>query len=142
MESTPQRSSQMSTPNKSSLLNTPNSDMGDSDALNSSQNTPSKVYNLPEGVVGQGSHEHNSYEFLKPENRRDANNLSPDHPDYNPRTLKVPIKYLNDQTPAMAQWWQFKSMNMDTILFFKVSLVCCSIIYIYLLFCFIFLILI
>jgi hypothetical protein len=44
-------------------------------------------------------------------------------PDYNPRTLKVPIKYLNEQTPAMAQWWQFKSMNMDTILFFKVSLV-------------------
>ena len=26
-----------------------------------------------------------------------------------------------NQTPAMAQWWQFKAQNMDTVLFFKVG---------------------
>jgi DNA mismatch repair protein MSH6 len=28
---------------------------------------------------------------------------------------------MQEQTPAMAQWWQFKSENMDTVLFFKVG---------------------
>lgn len=76
---------------------------------------------LPEGVVGAGSHEHNSFEFLKPENIRDANGLRPDNSNYNPRTLKVPASFLNEQTPAMAQWWYFKAANMDTVLFFKVG---------------------
>lgn len=88
-----------------------------------SPSTPSSAAALllPEGVVGQGSHEHNGFEFLRPENRRDANGLRPDHPDYNPRTLKVPATFLKEQTPAMAQWWQFKAQNMDTVLFFKVG---------------------
>ena len=75
---------------------------------------------LPEGVVGRGSHEHNSFSFLLPENRKDNRGRRPDHPDFNPRTLFVPPDFLKKQTPAMAQWWIFKAENMDTVLFFKV----------------------
>jgi DNA mismatch repair protein MSH6 len=76
---------------------------------------------LPEGVVGLGSHEHNFFEFVQPSKRKDKNGRRPDHPEYNPRTLYVPESFMKSQTPAMAQWWQFKSENMDTVLFFKVS---------------------
>jgi DNA mismatch repair protein MSH6 len=53
--------------------------------------------------------------------RRDDKLRRPDHPDFNPRTLYVPPDFLKQQTPAMKQWWEFKSKNMDTILFFKVG---------------------
>ncbi|RYH28578.1 MutS family DNA mismatch repair protein [archaeon] len=76
---------------------------------------------LPEGVVGRGSHEHNSFAFLFPAQRKDMDGRKMDDPSYNPRTLFVPPKFLSDQTPAMAQWWYFKQRNMDTILFFKVG---------------------
>lgn len=33
----------------------------------------------------------------------------------------MPESFLKEQTPALAQWWQFKSENMDTVLFFKVG---------------------
>ena len=42
---------------------------------------------LPEGVVGPGSHEHNSFEFLKPANRKDKSGRKMNHPEYNPRTV-------------------------------------------------------
>lgn len=71
------------------------------------------------GVYAAGQHTHDSYPFLKPENRRDANGRRPDHPDFNPRTLFVPPAFLKDQTPAQAQWWVFKCKNMDTVLFFR-----------------------
>lgn len=77
---------------------------------------------LPEGVVGRGSHEHNSFDFLFPEKRRDKNGRRPTDPDYNPRTLFVPNDFLKSQTPAMVQWWYFKADNMDTVLFFKVKI--------------------
>jgi hypothetical protein len=76
---------------------------------------------LPEGVVGRGSHEHNSFTFLQPSHRKDKDGHRPNHPDYNHRTLLVPSSFLHDQTPAMAQWWHFKADNMDTVLFFKVG---------------------
>jgi DNA mismatch repair protein MSH6 len=82
--------------------------------------TPQSI--MPEGVEGPGSHEHDqTMEFLLPKHRRDANNHQPTHPDYNPRTLRVPASFLKEQTPAMAQWWHFKCQNMDTVLFFKVG---------------------
>jgi len=74
---------------------------------------------LSEGLFGYGSHEHHQWDFYK-KNRRDANNLRPDHVDYNPRTMYVPPSFIKDQTPAMKQWMEFKCKNMDTILFFKV----------------------
>jgi len=96
---------------------------GSVQSTNSGANTPSTQHlNLPEGVVGRGSHEHNSFSFLFPENRRDASGIKMGEPGFNPRTVQVPSKFLAEQTPAMSQWWQFKSANMDTVLFFKVSL--------------------
>eukprot|EP01032_Pedospumella_encystans_P012451 gene12451-14405_t len=91
-------------------------------STNSGANTPSTQHlNLPEGVVGRGSHEHNSFSFLFPENRRDASGIKLGEPGFNPRTVQVPSKFLAEQTPAMSQWWQFKAANMDTVLFFKVG---------------------
>jgi hypothetical protein len=78
---------------------------------------------LPEGVVGRGSHEHNAFPFLLPANRKDSAGLRPGQEGYNYRTLYVPPKFMQDQTPAMMQWWQFKAVNMDTVLFFKVRLI-------------------
>jgi DNA mismatch repair protein MSH6 len=65
---------------------------GDNDMNNSFSSTsgsPAMAHHmlLPEGVVGLGSHEHNSWDFLKPAHRKDKNGRRPDHPDYNPRTL-------------------------------------------------------
>ena len=50
----------------------------------------------------------------------DADKRRPDHPQYNPRTLLVPRDFTEKETPAMQQWWELKSQNMDTVLFFKV----------------------
>ncbi|CAM9673425.1 unnamed protein product, partial [Hapterophycus canaliculatus] len=74
---------------------------------------------LPEGVLDTGRHQHHSFHWLYKE-RVDANRRKPDHPLYNPRTLHVPQSFLAKETPAMVQWWKFKSENMDTVLFFKV----------------------
>jgi DNA mismatch repair protein MSH6 len=92
--------------------------------------TPSSVAStpfnpvLPEGVVGRGSHEHNFFDFLLPANRKDKNGLRPDHPKYNPRSCFVPQSFTAKQTPGMAQWWELKQDNMDTVLFFKVAIRC------------------
>ena len=43
------------------------------------------------------------------------------NPDYDPTTLTVPQSFLEDCTPALRQWWVFKSNNFDTILFFKMG---------------------
>ncbi|CAM9452412.1 unnamed protein product [Ectocarpus sp. 13 AM-2016] len=75
---------------------------------------------LPEGVLDTGRHSHHSFDWLY-KNRVDANRRRPDDPLYNPRTLYVPPSFLSKETPAMVQWWKFKSQNMDTVLFFKVG---------------------
>lgn len=74
---------------------------------------------LPEGVLETGRHSHHGFRWLYKE-RRDKTRRRPDDPDYNPRTLYVPESFLKGETPAMQQWWSFKSENMDTVLFFKV----------------------
>lgn len=83
--------------------------------------TAAAVNPLPEGVIDAGRHEHDTLEFLTPENLRDANNRRPNDPNYNPRTLKVPERFLNEQSPGMKQWWIFKAQHYDTVLFFKVG---------------------
>ena len=76
---------------------------------------------LPDGVFSAGTHEHHSWSFLRQENRRDKAGRSSKDPLFNPRTLHVPASVLNDFTPALRQWMEFKSDNMDTVLFFKVG---------------------
>lgn len=76
---------------------------------------------LPEGVVGAGSHEHNSWDWFKPANRRDSEKRKMSDPNYDHRTVLVPDSFLKEQTPAMLQWWTFKKDNLDSVLFFKVG---------------------
>lgn len=68
-----------------------------------------------------GHHLHNSYKFLYPPERLDINKRGPDHPDYDEKTLFVPSNFLNNQTPALRQWWLIKQKHMDAILFFKMG---------------------
>jgi hypothetical protein len=80
---------------------------------------PTDSDELGEGVVGYGSHEHHTWTFLH-KHRKDKFGRSPDHPDFNPRTISFPPQFIKDQTPAMKQWCEVKADNFDTILFFKV----------------------
>ena len=57
---------------------------------------------------------------------RDKNGKRPHDPEYDPRTLLVPREYLKSLTPAMRQWWEIKSSNFDTVLFFKVHMFVCT----------------
>lgn len=79
------------------------------------------VNELPEGVYGRGNHEHDTIHFLQPSNIRDKNHKRPSDIDYNPKTFYISDQDLKEETPAMSQWWKFKSENMDTVLFFKVG---------------------
>ncbi|XP_033224554.1 probable DNA mismatch repair protein Msh6 isoform X2 [Belonocnema kinseyi] len=64
---------------------------------------------------------HLKYDFVLPSKIRDMQKRSTGHPDYDSRTLYVPHEFLNNQTPAMRQWWELKSKHFDCILFFKVG---------------------
>nr|CDJ85851.1 DNA mismatch repair protein MutS domain containing protein [Haemonchus contortus] len=68
-----------------------------------------------------GKFVHETLAFLKPEKIRDAQGHRPDDDDYDPSTLFVPSQFLKEQTGAHVQWWNFKSKNFDTLLFFKVG---------------------
>ncbi|KYR02422.1 hypothetical protein DLAC_01262 [Tieghemostelium lacteum] len=57
------------------------------------------------------------YQFLV--NIQDANQRGMDHPDYDPRTLYIPPKYLSNFSPFERQFWEIKSKYYDTIVFFK-----------------------
>lgn len=80
---------------------------------------------LPEGVLETGRHTHHGLRWLY-NDRRDKERRTTDDDNYNPRTLYVPPSFIKAQTPAMQQWWLFKSENMDTVLFFKVRSPCSS----------------
>ncbi len=81
---------------------------------------PPPRIDLPEGVLDTGRHLHHGFKWLH-ENRRDSKMRTPQDPEYDRRTVHVPPNFLKEQTPAMKQWWGFKSTNMDTVLFFKVG---------------------
>jgi len=67
------------------------------------------------------AYKHNSHDFMQPKNIKDKDGRKKDNPDYNPRTLYVPERFLHEQTPAQRQWWQLKSDHFDVILFFKMG---------------------
>lgn len=64
---------------------------------------------------------HLKLDFLQPEKIRDKHKRTLNHPDYDPGTLHVPTDFLNNQTPAMRQWWELKSDHFNSVLFFKVG---------------------
>ncbi|XP_011644133.1 probable DNA mismatch repair protein Msh6 [Pogonomyrmex barbatus] len=64
---------------------------------------------------------HLKLDFLQPDKIKDIYRRTPKDPDYDSRTVYVPIEFLNNQTPAMRQWWELKSKHFDCVLFFKVG---------------------
>nr|XP_042907629.1 DNA mismatch repair protein Msh6-like [Parasteatoda tepidariorum] len=64
---------------------------------------------------------HDKLDWLKPENMKDKSGKRKSHPDYDPETLYVPESYKKTLTPGLKQWWEIKSNNFDTVLFFKVG---------------------
>lgn len=70
-----------------------------------------------------GSHVHHHLKFIQ--NPHDEKGRTKDHPEYNPRTLKVDqneLKKHNNGKPWSAgveQWWKIKSAYFDTVLLFK-----------------------
>ncbi|OAD61552.1 putative DNA mismatch repair protein Msh6 [Eufriesea mexicana] len=64
---------------------------------------------------------HLKYDFLQPNKIRDINRKPSSDPNYDPKTVYVPSDFLNQQTPAMRQWWELKSKHFDCVLFFKVG---------------------
>ena len=73
-------------------------------------------------VNPRGAHVHNHLQFLR--NPRDNEGRPVDHPDYNPRTLKVDYSELERHlggkiSPGVQQWWDLKAQYFDTVLLFK-----------------------
>lgn len=64
---------------------------------------------------------HLEFDFLKPNNIMDINKRKKDDPEYDPKTLFIPQRFLIKQTPGHKQWWEMKSKHFDTILCFKVG---------------------
>ena len=102
----------------SPLVGTPRSDAKLALSPQLSASKANEDVTLSEGVVGFGTHEHHSWEFLI--NRTDKNGFSLGHPSFDNRTIKIPQSFMKQQTPAMRQWFEIKSEFFDTVLFFKV----------------------
>nr|XP_006822603.1 PREDICTED: DNA mismatch repair protein Msh6-like [Saccoglossus kowalevskii] len=64
---------------------------------------------------------HHSYEWLKEENRKDKKKRSMSDDNYDPSTIYVPESFLQSCTPASRQWWEVKSNNFNSVLFFKMG---------------------
>ncbi|KAJ8984482.1 hypothetical protein NQ317_006142 [Molorchus minor] len=52
---------------------------------------------------------HNDLPFLRPDKIKDNKGRHSSDPNYDSTTLFVPESFLNNQTPAMRQWWELKS---------------------------------
>ncbi|CAI5771285.1 mismatch repair Msh6 isoform X2 [Podarcis lilfordi] len=67
------------------------------------------------------SWEHDKIDWLQDGKRKDARRRRQNDPDYDPNTLFVPEDYLRNCTPLMRKWWEMKSQNFDSVLFYKVG---------------------
>jgi len=75
-------------------------------------------------MVRFGQHEHHSYPHMV--HKKDKNGISyptssTNDSDHDPSSLFIPTSFLEKQTPAMRQWWEFKAAYHDIVLFFKVG---------------------
>jgi DNA mismatch repair protein MSH6 len=52
-------------------------------------------------------------------NLKDAERRSPDHPDYDPRTVFIPPAAWANFSPFEKQYWEIKKNLWDTVVFFK-----------------------
>ncbi|XP_071726644.1 DNA mismatch repair protein MSH6 [Rutidosis leptorrhynchoides] len=64
--------------------------------------------------------EEEKFRFLG-KDRKDAKRRSPGDENYDPKTLYLPPQFLSKLTGGQRQWWEFKSMHMDKVLFFKMG---------------------
>jgi DNA mismatch repair protein MSH6 len=114
--STPQKSkNELRTPMKSQIRPTPT---GSASKTPKTPRTPlmkTPTAKTPSKVNANAQNER--YAWLI--DVKDANGLRPDHPDYDPRTLFIPSAAWSKFTPFETQYWEIKSVNFDTVVFFK-----------------------
>ncbi|XP_061481629.1 DNA mismatch repair protein Msh6 [Rhineura floridana] len=65
--------------------------------------------------------EHDKIDWLHDGKRKDARRRRQNDPDYDPSTIFVPEDYLKNCTPGMRKWWELKSKNFDSVIFYKVG---------------------
>ena len=118
--------SKMSTATVATTARTPSSVLSKQGTTNGGDKIPMYIKEDKNGkkvVNVKGSHLHNHLKFLL--NPRDSQGRTKDHPDYDPRTLKIDYRELEKHdkklTDAKKQWWELKSQYFDTVLLFKVG---------------------
>lgn len=84
---------------------------------------PAQIQNqtVSNGLAATHIWPHLKLDFLQPEKIKDIHRRTLKDPDYDPKTLYVPTDFLNNQTPAMRQWWELKSKHFDCVFFFKIG---------------------
>nr|BAV25096.1 DNA mismatch repair protein MutS-homolog 6 [Xenopus laevis] len=65
--------------------------------------------------------EHEKFDWLQDGKRKDMKRKRQTDADYDPSTLYIPDDFLNKCTPGVRKWWQLKSQNFDTVIFYKVG---------------------
>ncbi len=60
-------------------------------------------------------------EFLREENLKDLNGLTPYDDGYDETSLLIPKHFWKDFTPSKIQYWEIKQYNFEKILFFKLG---------------------
>ena len=98
---------------KLSLFSSPNLDQDQKENCN-----PDNSINSDQGSI---NFPHLNYPFLQEDKIKDKNGRRPNDPEYDARSVFVPESHLNTQTPGQRQWWELKSDNFDTVLFFKMG---------------------
>ncbi|XP_076766173.1 DNA mismatch repair protein Msh6 [Xylocopa sonorina] len=126
-ESEPPTASEEETPEKKRKLNNAGGRKGNRAPVKKPIKEDKKESKAQQQNQAQGSNDvvdswpHLKYDFLQPNKIRDINKKPASDPDYDPKTVYVPLDFLNQQTPAMRQWWELKSKHYDCVLFFKVG---------------------
>lgn len=59
--------------------------------------------------------------FLLFENIKDKDKNSPNDDAYDPTSLYIPESFIENETPSMTQYWEFKTYNFDKIILFKLG---------------------
>ncbi|KAM4693852.1 DNA mismatch repair protein Msh6 [Discoglossus pictus] len=65
--------------------------------------------------------DHEKLEWLQDGKKKDSKRRKQTDEDYDLCTLHVPEDFLNKCTPGMRKWWQLKSQNFDSVIFYKVG---------------------
>lgn len=98
-----------------------NSGSGGSIPFKAPAKTPSKATPTPSSTAVNKPFGKGKEEVRHPwlANVKDADGNTPDHPDYDPRTLYIPPYAWNKFSPFEKQYWEIKCKNYDTIVFFR-----------------------